>query len=245
MTIRCCYSGKERPKLIARVGLGSNIFICEKGELWETMLLDSTLVWCFYAYYAQEPVDYEREVDFKFRKYLKRNIDDIFGLIPQEDKEMLASLKMKNMQKQMNEENDRVMAKIDSKYYQPQIEEFHHRFECEENIGGEWTEIRFDNHHGRCDLGEFMEDFRVKHLDRSDIEGEGFQHQGGTQYALEVPRGTFMNEYTSTVRLHHYDAKHEISIEVRTIGMLEGEWTRFKCPNVSIFRQILKLIGVK
>ena len=61
------------------------------------------------------------------------------------------------------------------KYYTPTIEEFHVGFECEILNGyGEWSHIPVEYSHFA--LGEIkdLKDWRVKHLDKEDIESLGF-----------------------------------------------------------------------
>ena len=70
----------------------------------------------------------------------------------------------------------------DQKYYTPTIEEFHVGFECEIfNANSEWFPIVFTKGHLYNDLkftdkfeDSFDNAFRVKHLDREDIESIGF-----------------------------------------------------------------------
>ncbi len=85
----------------------------------------------------------------------------------------------------------------EAKYYTPEIDEFHVGFECEfknSMQSNEWE-------HEICDQdtvslayvaiehedyeGEFANTFRVKHLDKSDIESFGFKQKTSISYVKE------------------------------------------------------------
>lgn len=67
-----------------------------------------------------------------------------------------------------------------SKYYTPQISEFHVGFEYEELIGGEWQSDVFEpnvysDDRMMFDDGWLDDDIRVKYLDQADVESLGFE----------------------------------------------------------------------
>ena len=62
-----------------------------------------------------------------------------------------------------------------SKYYTPTIEEFHVGFECEILNGyGAWKHISVEMSHFKLDEVENLKEWRVKYLDREDIESLGW-----------------------------------------------------------------------
>ena len=58
------------------------------------------------------------------------------------------------------------------KYYTPEIEEFHvgFEFEFEDEDGGGWTKTIIEDQPSLCNWTGMLIDYRVKHLDREDIE---------------------------------------------------------------------------
>lgn len=69
---------------------------------------------------------------------------------------------------------------ITSKYYTPEIEEFHVGFECEYkstiNNNTYWTSLKLEKEHFSDDhyYNPFRLFLRVKYLDKEDIESLGF-----------------------------------------------------------------------
>jgi hypothetical protein len=62
-----------------------------------------------------------------------------------------------------------------SKYYTPEIEEFHVGFEYQFRIGSSWVDMVYTSAHGL--EGRILTDLvRVKYLDREDIESLGFKY---------------------------------------------------------------------
>jgi len=60
----------------------------------------------------------------------------------------------------------------ESKYYTPSLEEFHIGFECEMKQGNIWEQYSVENNDCFGDLGG--DGYRVKYLDKEDIEFLGF-----------------------------------------------------------------------
>ena len=70
------------------------------------------------------------------------------------------------------------------KYYTPTLNEFHVGFDYEEKIGDEWISRILDQIYENYELPIEDDDndlkrFRVKYLDKEDIESIGFKHIGG------------------------------------------------------------------
>jgi len=83
---------------------------------------------------------------------------------------------------------------MNNKYYTPEIEEFHVGFEFESNYisfskDGNWTKVILGKNDINYEeiswfytsyIGDAVPtEFRVKHLDREDIESLGWEHTGG------------------------------------------------------------------
>jgi hypothetical protein len=136
--------------------------------------------------------------------------------------------------------------KRESKYYTPEIEEFHVGFEFNALFEGVWG-----NHvYGAemyVSLGRIVKDIneekiRVKHLDREDIESLGYKH------FKHHPKGVFsaVDYYHGySAGLTHYHDTNTIVIYEQLQGDMEGEtWFRGKIKNKSELKRILKQIGV-
>lgn len=93
------------------------------------------------------------------------------------------------------------------KYYTPTIEEFHHGFIVQTNWDndGNWKDDIYDNNHGTCDLAEQLNMFRVKYLDREDVESCGWKY-------IEVPDAPFTSD-------NYYSYKDVIEFRMRLSGV--------------------------
>lgn len=148
------------------------------------------------------------------------------------------------------------------KYYTPEIEEFHVGFECEcrhfhiydGNIADEyWEECIIDD---RIDLKEIMEDvdlyypedYRVKYLDKADIESLGFIHVDNMQDGYSniiganlVFKKEFKKNWTAQLIL---DVTNNIHIRLFKKGSVEMTTFVGKIKNKSELKKLLKQIGV-
>jgi hypothetical protein len=137
--------------------------------------------------------------------------------------------------------------KRESKYYTPEIEEFHVGFEIEilsptfkdgwrEMIVEDWNDIVM------LEVNYPESNIRVKHLDREDIESLGYKH------FKHHPKGAFsaVDYYSGySAGLTHYHDTNTIVIYEQLQGDMEGEtWFRGKIKNKSELKRILKQIGV-
>jgi hypothetical protein len=138
---------------------------------------------------------------------------------------------------------------MESKYYTPEIEEFHVGFEYEtlepirDNSGrtswNKWTiknaPTRLAGIHNIYFEGK-EEKIRVKHLDREDIESLGFEHYNGLIYRKAgTPYELIIN----------FKRKVKDSITIRElIGDKWFELVVFPARNKSELRRILKQIGI-
>lgn len=87
---------------------------------------------------------------------------------------------------------------MENKYYTPTIAEFHVGFECEfknKMQSNEWEynvcdtdliSIAFDSHEHEDIDDKFEDTFRVKYLDKEDIESFGFIHEGGKMISSAI-----------------------------------------------------------
>jgi hypothetical protein len=85
---------------------------------------------------------------------------------------------------------------MENKYYTPELSEFHVGFECEflnSETDKLWTfnvcdvdllSIAYDSYEHEDYEGEFSNTFRVKYLDRSDIESLGWENSYGDHYVM-------------------------------------------------------------
>ena len=114
---------------------------------------------------------------------------------------------------------------VDNKYYTPTIEEFHVGFEFEVNYTDEgWTKEVFCSGEGRnidsvsklkAFLGraKFKEAYRVKHLDREDIESLGFVFKGGDTH-LTYHYGGYAITHTPSnnkINIYYYDGSEFVN----------------------------------
>jgi hypothetical protein len=119
-----------------------------------------------------------------------------------------------------------------SKYYTPEIEEFHVGFEFEyRNIGGEW-EVRSYPVDSYVHITQSLIDIdciRVKYLDREDIESFGFDFKG---YWIREEEGSIY--HNDLYGLTYFNGTKTICIWERMQQGLEGEnYFRGKIKNKS------------
>tara|TARA_R110000822_G_scaffold82509_6_gene195163 strand:- start:1361 stop:1816 length:456 start_codon:yes stop_codon:yes gene_type:complete len=119
--------------------------------------------------------------------------------------------------------------KEEEKYYTPGIEEFHVGFEFEiedlhdnlvdrtfRPIIADWQELNevYDNY--EHEHQDFHKNYRVKYLDKEDIESLGFKEMKDISYNKEVYHFTGHN-----LMIMHYPPKNVIAIEVRDRSLSE------------------------
>lgn len=138
---------------------------------------------------------------------------------------------------------------VDTKYYTPSLEEFHIGFEYEFKLYKdgitEWepttlnvcavlTDFVADN-----PFAQRPSDFRVKYLDKEDIESLGFKQEGENYFVRRENElfGIWLN------------ADHTINIHESTNGYEEKGYvpvvvSKISCKNKSKLKQLLKHVGV-
>lgn len=124
-----------------------------------------------------------------------------------------------------------------NKYYQPEIEEFHVGFEYEIKISSEFTKETFNQFEERAyrQIYDFLilKQVRVKHLDREDIEIEG--------WVKNISIENYWRLYNFVLRLKDSTLSIYIYDEYWTDKVVfDGE-----VKNISELRIIMKMLGIK
>jgi len=137
---------------------------------------------------------------------------------------------------------------MSEKYYTPEISEFRIGFECEfknRMQGNEWAKevcdwdtlsIALDN--DEHDNDNFADVFRVKYLDREDIESLGFV------YRKHKISDDFWKGDTHNNILIEVLSDKKLCIRHRIDGMLEGEIIGIAIKNKSELKVLLKQLGL-
>jgi hypothetical protein len=130
---------------------------------------------------------------------------------------------------------------MDNKYYTPEIEEFHVGFEYEVNYGeNRWVEEKLHSKPQVVTLPYMnLENIRVKHLDKEDIESLGWEfHQQDHSRCLS----SFWNKKNNFLRL---TLKYKNSIPYVSIYHYEGwETPDMKIKNKSQLKKLLKQLDI-
>jgi hypothetical protein len=133
-----------------------------------------------------------------------------------------------------------------TKYYTPELEEFHDGFEFQYKAEEEW----FDMDYTQEDISTLLFEIEnnpefktiVKYLDREDIESLGYNH------FKHNPKGAFsaVDYYRGySAGLTHYHDTNTVIIYEQLQGDMEGEtWFKGKIKNKSELKKVLKMIGV-
>jgi hypothetical protein len=145
------------------------------------------------------------------------------------------------------------------KYYTPEIEEFHVGFECEfknSMQGATWNKeicdvdtisICYDGFEHEDYEGEFKDTFRVKYLDKEDIESLGFKFAGGKlmqnykdDFILKVDEYKQYNlSYTYSNNVIRIDAEDLVTFEATTNYLFQGT-----IKNISELKLLLKQLNI-
>ena len=122
------------------------------------------------------------------------------------------------------------------KYYTPEIEEFHVGFECEFFEKGKWSPIGVYDIDFEYDTKLLKEKrFRVKHLDREDIESLGFKQDHNHN---DVRFG-----YTNgSTRIQH--TPHKNSIIIYQWGRESDTVSGIAIKNKSELKRLLKQLNI-
>ena len=137
---------------------------------------------------------------------------------------------------------------MDTKYYTPDISEFHVGFEYERMNGTDWEKAELTNVDcwgttARGYENEFEEidsliiPVRVKCLDKEDIESFGFEHDQTTKDGSYFYSGTLITENQWCINLKDF------TIDIYDINSKSDFRFNGLVKNKSELKQILKMIG--
>ncbi len=143
---------------------------------------------------------------------------------------------------------------MEAKYYTPEIEEFHVGFECEQlelrnsnepSVYEEWEVCKIDTYdlkiaiENQKDLSDF---FRIKHLDRSDIEELGWVYSSISNiYSIEL------NDMSSIITngiWMYIQSNERIKIIDCRIPMHEVVFNGY-IKNKSELKKLMKMLNIK
>lgn len=150
------------------------------------------------------------------------------------------------------------MSTLVEEYYTPELEEFHKGFEFESNYvlfsnDLEWKPIIFGgNNRLMDDLPWFYSayendavptEFRVKYLDREDIESLGFKFRGGAINDGHKPsREYYTHNYNKDIELRYYTETNQLTV---FNGSYDGEVAFIgKIKNKSEFNRLMKQLEI-
>ena len=145
---------------------------------------------------------------------------------------------------------------MENKYYPPEIEEFHEGFSHEYKgpLDTKWHKEDFKLKGPNANFSWFLTEghFRVKFLDREDIESLGFTHKGRTiddLYELVVDRPAIMSAYTNRRYVIQHDFRTRQGVVVKAYDYSSGDTGehdiyRGGCKNKSELKVLLKQLGI-
>ena len=146
----------------------------------------------------------------------------------------------------------------ENKYYIPSIEEFHVGFECEmldhdfqgQSDGGEWKKRAFDRSTLMDTLQHWkhFQDYRVKYLDRQDIEECGWEYSSKTIDIWFKKEGMFHaisggHKFTE-LKLHYGITDHCLFIDAYFGGDHEGRLFEGVIKNKSELKRVMKMLCI-
>jgi len=128
----------------------------------------------------------------------------------------------------------------DNKYYTPELEEFYYGFKCEIRIGDEWFQMDCRHiPHGRKTLEGL---FRVKYIDKQDIESLGWKP---TVYK-NVECFELKPDIIRTFILFHFESSKSIlSIDAKLSDTKSEQIFRGTIKNKSELIKLMKQLGIK
>lgn len=121
-----------------------------------------------------------------------------------------------------------------SKYYTPEIEEFHVGFEFEEFYNDVWNQRvyisgYFMDYDMSCRFGKEKDKIRVKYLDREDIESTIFYFDENGCY----------HDRWADKSLFHSDGENKVMIKIKGDTVFHGT-----IKNKSELKKLLKQLGI-
>ena len=147
---------------------------------------------------------------------------------------------------------------MENKYYTPTIEEFHVGFECEvygfnpnnrlnNNIEKKWEKITFSIEDINLLKDKYLDSFRVKYLDREDIESLGFEYQDGKMIKGYSDNFIYKPNNNLQYNLTYVYAKNILRIHVEDLVYFEESYNYLyqgKIKNKSELKRILKQLNI-
>ena len=137
---------------------------------------------------------------------------------------------------------------MDTKYYTPDISEFHVGFEYERMNGTDWEKAELTNvdcwgttargyENEFEEIDSLIRSVRVKYLDKEDIESFGFEHDQTTKDGSYFYSGTLITENQWCINLKDF------TIDIYDINSKSDFRFNGLVKNKSELKQILKMIG--
>jgi len=125
------------------------------------------------------------------------------------------------------------------KYYTPVKKEFHRGFECEVRDGDTWNKIKCNIiPYGHLTLVDL---YRVKYLDKEDIESLGWKHNSYSTFPNGVIEVFKLKHYVFSYYRDEYSTVFEYTIldELRNRRLYLGE-----IQNKSELKVLMKQLGI-
>ena len=137
---------------------------------------------------------------------------------------------------------------MDTKYYIPDISEFHVGFEYERMNGTDWEKAELTNvdcwgtmargyENEFEEIDSLIRSVRVKYLDKEDIESLGFEHDQTTKDGSYFYSGTLITENQWCINLKDF------TIDIYDINSKSDFRFNGLVKNKSELKRILKMIG--
>ena len=137
---------------------------------------------------------------------------------------------------------------MDTKYYTPDISEFHVGFEYERMNGTDWEKAELTNvdcwgtmargyENEFEEIDSLIRSVRVKCLDKEDIESFGFEHDQTTKDGSYFYSGTLITENQWCINLKDF------TIDIYDINSKSDFRFNGLVKNKSELKRILKMIG--
>lgn len=132
----------------------------------------------------------------------------------------------------------------EAKYYTPSIEEFYVGFEFEVKMGniGDWNKVVFDELTLNSGFPDIHETYRVKFLDRQDIEAEGWKTEDKNAQTGEADGWIYCA--TTTTKDEYYMNFCPLT-NIAIISDIDENLFVGTIRNISEFRKLLKQLGIK
>jgi len=136
---------------------------------------------------------------------------------------------------------------MDSRYYKPELSEVHVGFECEANVEGKWIPLMLQ---GFDCVEEYVKRdvYRVKYLDRDDIESLGFEYEKAYGKTTGIEGSYFKSTHKMNNRSCIWldldlDGSCDVTIHNNEDWEDRHTWFQGTIKNKSELKRVLKMIG--